>query len=202
MTPTSNASAVSREDLAPHMHLVAKAVSTFLRRVPPSVQRDDLFAAGTIGLMDALTKSVGERGPKFEWYARVRIRGAIVDHLRKEDWLTRRQRREACSAGGETTMMSLDGVAESRLGIADAAESPYGVLELDAERRALCDAIARLSPRERSVIERRFFEERPLKDIAAELGVSAPRVSQLLTRAVASLRSMVDADAMAFDAAS
>src|SRR5438094_3887943 len=80
--------AVTNQDLLPYMPLVHEEVGRMLRRLPPSVQKDDLIAAGTCGLMDALRKNaVSERGPQFEWYARIRIRGAVLDELRNEDWL-------------------------------------------------------------------------------------------------------------------
>ena len=81
----------TREDLTLYMPLVYQVVARMLRKLPPNVLRDDLVGAGTFGLIDALRKSV-DRGPAFEWYARIRIRGAVVDELRTQDWLTRRAR--------------------------------------------------------------------------------------------------------------
>src|SRR5579862_3772358 len=81
----------SREELTLYMPLVHQVVARVLRKLPPNVLRDDLVAAGTFGLVDALRKST-ERGPAFDWYARIRIRGAVVDELRAQDWLTRRAR--------------------------------------------------------------------------------------------------------------
>src|SRR5215467_8820453 len=81
----------TREELALYMPLVHQVVGRVLRKLPPNVLRDDLVAAGSFGLIDALRKSV-DRGPAFEWYARIRIRGAVVDELRAQDWLTRRAR--------------------------------------------------------------------------------------------------------------
>src|SRR6185503_3671143 len=64
-----------------------------MRRLPPNVRREDLFSAGMLGLYDSMRKNGGdEDGPKFEWYARIRIRGAILDELRAQDWLPRRAR--------------------------------------------------------------------------------------------------------------
>src|SRR4029077_438550 len=81
----------TREELALYMPLVHQVVGRVLRKLPPNVLRDDLVAAGSYGLIDALRKSP-DRGPAFEWYARIRIRGAVVDELRSQDWLTRRAR--------------------------------------------------------------------------------------------------------------
>lgn len=62
-------------------------------RLPPrSVEILDLISAGTIGLIEAVEKFHPERGYKFETYAFQRIRGAIIDSLRKLDWLPRNLR--------------------------------------------------------------------------------------------------------------
>src|SRR5258708_24834796 len=78
----------SPQDLEAYMPIVRQVVGRLLRKLPPNVLRDDLLAAGTFGLVDALRKSA-DRGPAFDWYARIRIPGAVVDELRAQDWLTR-----------------------------------------------------------------------------------------------------------------
>ena len=85
---------VAAAEVTELMPLVHHAVGTMLKRLPPNVLRDDLVAAGTFGLLDALRRQApAERGVEFGWYARVRIRGAILDELRSQDWLSRRARR-------------------------------------------------------------------------------------------------------------
>lgn len=60
--------------------------------LPKSVSRDDLESLGMMGLFDALNKFDINRDLKFDTYASFRIRGAILDGLRKEDWLPRSAR--------------------------------------------------------------------------------------------------------------
>ena len=80
------------------MPLVHHVVGTMLPRLPPNVLRDDLIAAGTFGSSTrSAARRRSERGAEFEWYARVRIRGAIIDELRSHDWLSRRARRRFAS---------------------------------------------------------------------------------------------------------
>jgi len=62
------------------------------RDLPPSVDVDDLMSMGFIGLMDAAEKFDPTRNVKFETYAEFRIRGAILDDLRKQDWIPRSAR--------------------------------------------------------------------------------------------------------------
>lgn len=58
-------------------------------RLPASVQLDDLIQAGMIGLLEAARKYDASKGASFETYATIRIRGSIVDEIRKGDWVPR-----------------------------------------------------------------------------------------------------------------
>jgi RNA polymerase sigma factor for flagellar operon FliA len=58
-------------------------------RLPDSVQVDDLIQAGMIGLLEAARKYDGGKGASFETYAGIRIRGAMLDEIRKGDWAPR-----------------------------------------------------------------------------------------------------------------
>ncbi|MFW5991821.1 MAG: sigma-70 family RNA polymerase sigma factor [Halanaerobiaceae bacterium] len=62
--------------------------------VPVFIEQDDLESYGVIGLIDAIHKFDIEQGVKFKTYASRRIRGEIIDHLRKLDWLPHSIRRE------------------------------------------------------------------------------------------------------------
>lgn len=61
----------------------------------PQVSRDDLISSGVIGLLKALKSFDPTRGVKFKTYAIPRIRGAIMDELRRLDWIPRSLRRKA-----------------------------------------------------------------------------------------------------------
>lgn len=63
--------------------------------LPPNVDFDDLVSFGIFGLMDAIDKYEPARGIKFETYAIARIRGAILDGLRSNDWVPRSVRQKA-----------------------------------------------------------------------------------------------------------
>ena len=63
--------------------------------LPKNVSRDDLVSLGMMGLFDALNKFDPSRDLKFDTYASFRVRGAIIDGLRKEDWLPRSSREKA-----------------------------------------------------------------------------------------------------------
>jgi RNA polymerase sigma factor for flagellar operon FliA len=73
--------------------LVKRMAHYMLAKLPPSVQLDDIIQAGLIGLMDAINRFQENQGTQFETYATQRIRGAILDELRSNDWLPRGLRR-------------------------------------------------------------------------------------------------------------
>lgn len=78
------------EQFAP---LVKRMAHHLLARLPASVQVDDLVQAGMIGLMDAAGRFEEGQGAQFETYASQRIKGAMLDELRANDWMPRGVRR-------------------------------------------------------------------------------------------------------------
>jgi RNA polymerase sigma factor for flagellar operon FliA len=73
--------------------LVRRMAHHLAARLPASVEIDDVIQAGLIGLMDAAGKFEESQGNRFETYATQRIRGAMLDELRVNDWLPRSTRR-------------------------------------------------------------------------------------------------------------
>jgi RNA polymerase sigma factor for flagellar operon FliA len=69
--------------------LVKRIAHHLLARLPASVQLDDLLQAGMMGLLEAASKFDGSKGAKFETFAGIRIRGAMIDEIRRGDWLPR-----------------------------------------------------------------------------------------------------------------
>ncbi|WP_099092761.1 FliA/WhiG family RNA polymerase sigma factor [Bacillus weihaiensis] len=78
-----------------YMPLVSYHVQRISVGLPKSVNKDDLMSLGLFGLYDALEKFDPTRDLKFDTYASFRVRGAIIDGLRKEDWLPRSSREKA-----------------------------------------------------------------------------------------------------------
>ncbi len=69
--------------------LVKRIAHHLKGRLPSSVQVDDLIQSGMIGLMEAARKYQASKGASFETYAGIRIRGAMLDEIRKGDWAPR-----------------------------------------------------------------------------------------------------------------
>ncbi|PSF06171.1 RNA polymerase sigma factor FliA [Marinobacter fuscus] len=72
-----------------HAPLVKKIALHLMARLPASVQLEDLIQAGMIGLLEAAQRYASGKGATFETYAGIRIRGAMVDEIRKGDWVPR-----------------------------------------------------------------------------------------------------------------
>ncbi|MBB6449283.1 RNA polymerase sigma factor for flagellar operon FliA [Geomicrobium halophilum] len=83
------------ELMAAYSPLVDYHVQRISTALPRTVDRDELRSHGMIGLFDALHKFEHKRELKFDTYASFRVRGAIIDGLRKEDWLPRSIREKA-----------------------------------------------------------------------------------------------------------
>jgi RNA polymerase sigma factor for flagellar operon FliA len=75
--------------------LIKFIASKIAARLPSNIELDDLISSGVIGLMDAIDKYDSSRDNKFKTYAEFRIRGAILDELRSQDWVPRSVREKA-----------------------------------------------------------------------------------------------------------
>jgi len=131
--------AVQREGtdvVARHADLVRRIAHQLSARLPACVEVDDLIQAGMIGLLDAARSYDAEQGASFETYASIRIRGAMIDDVRRSDWAPRsvhRRSREIAAAIREV---------EQRTGRSASAQEVADKLGLSAAeyQRALEDA--------------------------------------------------------------
>jgi len=73
--------------------LVKQIAERMAVRLPPNISKEELIGPGVLGLFDAIDKFDSKRGIKFRTYANLRIKGAILDELRKMDWISRSVRR-------------------------------------------------------------------------------------------------------------
>jgi RNA polymerase sigma factor for flagellar operon FliA len=79
-------------EYAPLIKYISQKIAA---RLPANIELDDLMSSGVIGLMDAIDKYDASRDNKFKTYAEFRIRGAILDELRAQDWVPRSVREKA-----------------------------------------------------------------------------------------------------------
>ena len=86
--------------------LVRRLAHQMIAKLPANVELDDLIQVGMIGLSDALTRFDAAQGVQFETFATQRIRGAMLDELRGNDWMSRGDRRHQRSI--ETAVHKLE----------------------------------------------------------------------------------------------
>lgn len=205
-----------------------------------NVEYDDLVGYGTFGLIDAIDKYDFEKGVKFETYASVRIRGAILDQIRKMDWIPRtlRQKQKKVDAAYKkveletgrpatdeeiareleitvdelddwqnqtkvSNLISLDDYmeqGETKVEIASSEDyaQPEKVVEQQALKQILVDALELLTEKEKKVIVFYYYEDLTLKEISSILEVTESRVSQLHTKALQKLRNKLGSNVSIF----
>jgi RNA polymerase sigma factor for flagellar operon FliA len=220
--------------LREHLSLVHHVARQLSRTLASTAEFDELVSSGTIGLMSALESFELSRGLAFSTFAVPRIRGAILDELRRQDHVPRSVRRKAREVThAREEVMRVNGGAASdadvagRLGVdlvtlwqwqADTECAVHMSLDrplhddegdrgswIDAlsqdDEQTIDEAIAReqeieflqaalagLRAQERTVLTLYYFEELKLHEIAAMLGVTESRVSQVRTKALSRLR--------------
>jgi RNA polymerase sigma factor for flagellar operon FliA len=197
-TRTAEARRATSADVEKHLGLVHQVVARFMRKLPANVDRGDLLAAGMYGLVTSLERNGGDDGDAFAGYAKMRIRGAILDELRSQDWLSRRARwaanEQSEAYAGPVALVGLDDVNEAERSASladDAAPNALTLLESMGTRNELRAAVDQLPERERLIVAKHYFEGVRLKDIGKLLGVSEPRISQLHSRAIGRLRDLL-----------
>lgn len=93
---TTQLNSVDRNAMILEYYPLVKAIAfRLVSRFPSNIDVDDLINIGTLGLIDAIDRYRPERQESFKAYAELRIRGAIIDALREQDWVPRSQRQRA-----------------------------------------------------------------------------------------------------------
>lgn len=86
---TEEETRAAHELIRKHAGLVKRIAHHLKGRLPPSVQIEDLIQAGMIGLLEASKNFDSTKGASFETYSGIRIRGSMLDEIRKGDWAPR-----------------------------------------------------------------------------------------------------------------
>ena len=145
--------------------LVKYVLSKVARNLPPHVDRDDLLAAGLLGLTEAAHRFEAGRKVPFHSYAIPRIWGAMLDELRRHDWLSTDLRGQV-----KRLRKSMDDARQE--GRSATAEELAEDLHLSADRLTRLLAISKADRRTSSEGETLNAE---VGLLSAELGLRAPR---------------------------
>ncbi|NPA13317.1 MAG: sigma-70 family RNA polymerase sigma factor [Aquificae bacterium] len=191
-----------------NLSLVKKVASKIYYRLPKGdIEFDDLVNVGVIGLMKAIDRYDKDKA-KFSTYAYIKIRGEILDYLRSLDIVPRTVRdkikKEKPAEEGKPVPLSNTAVmvsiekalsSDESLKIIDTLvsqrETPEEEVIKEDQKEKLLQAINSLSEKEKKVLQMMYFEEKDLKSIASELGISVSRVSQIKASAVKKLKKLL-----------
>ncbi len=121
-----------------YAELVKRIAHHLLGRLPPTVEGDDLIQAGMIALLEAARQYSPDRGASFETYAGIRIRGSMLDEVRRNNWAPRSVHRRMRELGDAVRRIEHEGGAAANPG--DVAEA-LGI-SLDEYHRILSDTLA------------------------------------------------------------
>jgi RNA polymerase sigma factor for flagellar operon FliA len=157
----------------------------------------DYFQFGIEGLSEAVERFDPEYGTKFETYAIQRIRGKIIDELRRAQI---KPRFSPFDEPGEQYYknVSMDRISGSEENVtlhemipAD-VEIPDETAEKNDVKERLMECIKELSERERTIITLYYFEHLNYREIAEVIGITVSRISQIHARVISSLKEKLE----------
>jgi RNA polymerase sigma factor (sigma-70 family) len=153
-----------------HLPMVRKLASKLARKLPPSIEYDDLVQQGSLGLLEAATKYRPEQNDNFRLYAKPRVLGSMLDSIRRRHWIA------ATAAPLEDVDESLDRQEIDR--------------DFDALERLnlLRKAIAQLTSDKRRAIYLVYVSGLPERQAAQEMGVPVDRFEALHRQALQILK--------------
>lgn len=199
-----------------HHELVEKVVRRLVRELDLSCDPEDLRGWGQQGLLEAKTRFDASRGVRFSTYAYYRVRGSVIDGVRKQGWLRRRAYAklkafgatdQVCESVAETSGSAPD-VAERAAQIGDIlgkisaayllsalgqgsddqADTPEQQVDLAMTRKLVQRELAELPERERSLLQAIYFEDATIEEAGARLGLSKSWASRMHAKALERLR--------------
>jgi len=149
-------------DFASHFKLVKRVAAHFRGRLPAAIEHSDLVQAGIVGLMEAIEAFDPERGNDFETFAKLRIRGAMLDEIRRAAWAPRSTVKVAVEARAAATRIENEkGVPATHRQIADELGLEVGRYhELRGRNQGLAGSV--------TLEEINFASEEPTPDEVAD----------------------------------
>ena len=183
-----------------NLPLVKKIAARCWGNHPNGVILDDLVGAGSLGLVDAIAK---ERGKSSEMslacYLRMRIRGAIYDELRANDWLPRRPRDDGniekykYGPARPLAVIRFDDLRNisEREPMDKTVKNSSEILIEREFIEAFHQKLSLLSKQQQLVLHLRYFREMQGVEIARLLGLTGSRIAQIHSQALARLKSIM-----------
>ena len=159
-----------------------KRTALILKARMPWAELDELLQWGAIGMLEAMNRFDATLGVEFQAFAARRIRGAMIDGLRREGALRR----------GES-VFDVDVVDTAALAGGTSPDDPLALLVRSDTRSLLVEALKTLPPLEYQVLALHFYDEMNNREIAAILDMSEGYASRIRKRALFSLSVRLNA---------
>jgi len=184
---SSPSQAPPEKDVDQWKPLVWYVVNRIRPTLPACVSEDELFSAGMMGLLKACRSYDSSRGAEFKTYAYHRIRGAVLDELRRMDFLPRSQREKARQDGRtppSVVAIPTDEDGQESLEARE-KEAPFETADLqDCLDRLILQLPAKMS----EVMALYYRQGLRMREIGARMNLTESRVSQIHSNALARLR--------------
>ena len=199
-----------RPNVADYLPLVERVAKVEYRRIPSHmVDYEELVSIGALALQALMkNKSLEEVARLNTSYLATATRWAIRNELRaRYKWYTLKHKKEKKEGeegeegkGGQVreavyeSILSIDGISDGADGdssydfIADNSATPEEQLEITELGRAIKKAIENLPPKERNIVECRFYKNMQVKDIAAQVGLSSSRITRIVQASLNNVR--------------
>ncbi len=208
-----------KNKLKEYIDLVKKVAKVEHRRIPSHmVEYEELLSIGIIAIQALIKNKTEEQLAKYNMaYIATAVRWAIRNELRiRYKWYSLKHKAEDDDSEDENenseevqkakvreaiyeTVLSIDGLADA----ASDNDSPFDFLkdnhatpdenaEISEMARMIKEAISKLPPKDRTVVEYRFYRNMQVKDIARQIGLSSSRVTRIVQAALGSIREYLN----------
>ena len=212
-----------RNRLIVHYLPIVRSAAVQLRSMAGSLlEQEELIDQGVLALIECLERYDPDRGARFETFAFMRIRGAMIDYIRSQDWVPHRARNFQKKVDEAFSILSHEQMREPDVGdVADYLDIPVekvenhikdmtaivakgeleaGGIEGKPEEslfykelmETLTSAIDGLGEKERLVITLYYYEELKYSEIAQVMGIGQSRVCQIHTKAIHKLKTSLE----------
>ena len=198
-----------RNQLVMHYSYIAKSVAIEMSNMYHKYAAvEEMVNQGILAIIDSLDRFDPGHGVKFSTYAFTKVKGAIIDYVRKQDWLPRRVRHNAIrlnnvhkcvyEVSGESIFsyesLLVDGAQiGGLLWQSDNRDSdPESRVDAQELRQQLIEGIDALNEQERLVLSMYYYENLTMKEIGGILGVSEQRIGQINRKLIQKLRDKLE----------
>lgn len=196
---------VRHSNISKYIHIVEKVARVEYRRIPSHmVEYEELVSIGTIAIQALINNRTPEEIAAFnDAYIATAVRWAIRNELRNRyKWYTLKHTKVTTETDEEgkqldmapdkvreaiyETILSIDGISDASDSespfdfVRDQSALPDEKLEIQELGKAIREAISQLPPKERIIVEYRFYRNLQVKDIAAQVGLSSSRVTRIV----------------------